>query len=817
MAAESREVAAATAPSGVTGAGAGAASAPARTVTGEEPGELLVEAQEFEIVLPSGDGVGPFSGTIRAGEQILLLGPSGSGKSTLLRGLAGAIPSHVRATTRGSLLVGGADPVQEGVVALADTVGFLGQDPVSGICLPQVDDDVALPLENRAVPPQQITPRITQALTAVGAAELGPRRASTLSGGQMQRVALATASVPRPRLLLLDEPTAMLDADGVAAVRAQVRAAMTRPGVASVLVEHRLDDWAGALGTAGLPERTIALDRSGRVLADGPTPAVLAEHGPALQEMGCWLPQESGRSAPTGGTGADETATDESAAGGTAAETDHRPLLTARGLQLGYGSREVLSGIDLELRAGEVLAIVGRNGAGKSTLLSALARLDAPRGGSVDGAAAGLVLQRPEAQFVGSTVRAELADTGASPDRIEQMLQRLGLSAWEGTSPYRLSGGQQRRLSLGAMLLRDRPVLLADEPGFGLDRGAHHVAMQLLRDAAQDGRAVAFTTHDPQALQVADRVAVIAHGRLERVCTPAQLLGDRDLQQAAGLAPGGGAGRDGEPAPVPAQGQDLGRASRRPASPGHGPGSHGPLSRANPTVLLGMLTALSVVCLFLFDPTPLLVLYGLLVAGVMAGTRLGPRGLLRGQAPFAMFAAGILVVNMLSRPGHEPWPELPVRITAEGIEIGAALALRALVIGLGALGVARACDARRMMVSLQTHARIPARYAVALLAGRRLLDELPAQWRTLTRAHRLRLDLDRHGQVPPLGPRRMLTCAFALLVDGVRSAERIAFALEARGLGEGPRSVWRPVPLTGRDALLVAGTAAVVALVLVVF
>ena len=806
MAAESREVAAAAAPGGVTGAGAGAVPAPGRTATGEERGELLVEAQEFEIVLPSGDGVGPFTGTIRAGEQILLLGPSGSGKSTLLRGLAGAIPSHVRATTRGSLRVGGIDPVQEGVVALADTVGFLGQDPVSGICLPQVDDDVALPLENRAVPPQQITPRITQALTAVGAEELGPRRASTLSGGQLQRVALATASISRPRLLLLDEPTAMLDADGVAAVRAQVRAAMTRPGVASILVEHRLDDWAGELGIAGLPERTIALDRSGRVLADGPTPAVLADHGPALQEMGCWLPQESGRPAPTDGPGAE----------GAAAEAGHRLLLTARGLQLGHGAREVLSGVDLELRAGEVLAIVGRNGAGKSTLLSALARLDAPRGGSVDGAAAGLVLQRPEAQFVGSTVRAELADTGAAPDRIEQTLQRLGLSAWEGTSPYRLSGGQQRRLSLGAMLLRDRPVLLADEPGFGLDRGAHHLAMQLLRDAAEDGRAVAFTTHDPQALQVADRVAVIAHGRIERVCTPAQLLGDRGLQQAAGLVPGCGAGRDSEPAPAAAQGEVRGRASRRPASPEHVPGGHGPLSRANPTVLLGMLTALSVVCLFLFDPTPLLVLYGLLVAGVMAGTRLGPRGLLRGQAPFAMFAAGILVVNMLSRPGHEPWPELPVRITAEGIEIGAALALRALVIGLGALGVARACDARRMMVSLQTHARVPARYAVALLAGRRLLDELPAQWRTLTRAHRLRLDLDRHGQVPPLGPRRMLSCAFALLVDGVRAAERIAFALETRGLGEGPRSVWRPVPLTGRDALLAAGTAAVVALVLVV-
>src|SRR5699024_3341049 len=232
-------------------------------------------------------------------------------------------------------------------------------------------------------------------------------------------------------------------------------------------------------------------------------------------------------------------------------------------------------------------------------------------------------------------------------------------------------------------------------------------------------------------------------------------------------------------------------------------------------VLLGLLTALSIACIALTDPAPLAVLYVLLGAGAMLGCRLGPVRMLRAQLPFLAFAGGIFTVNVLSRPGHEPWPELPVRITEEGIVLGAALALRALVIGLGAVVVARAADPRRTVVSLQQHARLPARYAYALLAGRRVLDDLPQQWETITRAHRVRLPLTSQGQVARLRARDRVRCAFSLLVDAVRRADRIAFALESRGLGERPRTLWRPVPLGAADALLALGVAVVVVAVLV--
>ena len=834
-----------------------------------EPRVLVAEG--LEAVLPSGAGVGPWSGDIRAGEQVLLLGPSGSGKSTLLRVLAGAIPSHQRGRVTGRVRLfhgtagdpadgmaggpndgtaGGAadgfdegagviDPVAGGVLATAPVLGHLGQDPVDGVCLPLIADDVALPLESACTPPERIGPRVHEVLSAMGVGELAHRSAATLSGGQLQRASLAAAIAARPRLLLLDEPTAMLDAEGVAAVRSAVDAATDQTGCALLLVEHRLDEWAGEQGLDGLPARTVALDRSGRVLADGPTREVLTAHGPVLREQGCWLPREIeeriGAPEPIGAVSVPlASATPRS-----------EVLLHLRDATLGppdasgRGDDAVLTGADLEIRAGRLLAVVGRNGAGKSTLLGALSRLDPLRAGTLEGAAAGLVLQRPESQFVADTVEDELAASGAPQDVRRAMLERLDLADHASQSPYRLSGGQQRRLSLGAMLLADRPVLLADEPGYGLDRAAHEAVLALLREAADAGCGVVMTTHDLRSLEVADEVVVIADGRLVGPLAPSDLLADDALLRRAGLRvadrlgphprEGTEAERAGSSAPVRADGSlSPGAGSplseQQSSAPADDPAPRtaldppalprAPLARRDPTVLLGLLTALSIVCITLTDPAPLLVLYALLAAGTMLGLRLGPLALARAQAPFVLFAAGVFMVNVLSRPGHEPWPDLPVRVTSEGIVLGAALALRALVIGLGAVAVVRASDPGRTMTSLRTHARLPARIALALLAGQRLLEDLPRRWATITRAHRLRRPPSADGTPGRLGPRAMARCAFALLVDAIRSSTRIAFALESRGLGTGERTQWRTAALTRADGALVVGVVLAVAAVL---
>lgn len=833
----------------VAGVAAGPAAEAAAGAEADEvpaaPSPPALSLRDLRIVLPGGTQVGPIDLDLPRGEQLLVLGPSGSGKSTLLRVLAGAIPDHWRGEVHGVVRVAGQDPVALGVHGMSRLVGHLGQDPADGLCMPVVADDVALPAESRALPPGQITTLVTEALDRTAALHVATRNATELSGGEQQRVATSAATVTAPALLLLDEPTAMLDVSGILGVRRSVDRALAENGSALVLIEHRLDEWSAAgercagndpaatpAGLPRLPGLTLALDADGQVLAVGPTREVLTDHRDALLAVGCRLPSAV-QLPSTEPRGQHREATSVRPSQGpspeAAQDSSQRPprssaVLSLRRAVLGHGpstAPPVLREVDLDLHAGRMLAIVGRNGAGKSTLLGALSRLDPLRGGQISGGAAALAVQRPSAQFVGSTVEAELAASGADSAQVAAMLDRLGLSQCAQVSPFRLSGGQQRRLSIAAMILMDRPVLLVDEPGHGLDAHATATVFALLREAAAAGRAVCLTTHDLASVAQADDVVVIADGHVWGPMSPRTLRHDAELLERAGLTVGGmrtapphpdttaqNCQREAtgtadasslDPAEEVARRAAHARIADLAADPG---GGRGPLGRRDPSILLGLLLALSIVCVALTEPLPLFGLYLLTCLGTMIGVRRGFLGLLRLQLPFIPFAVGLVVINALSRPGVEIWPDLPLRVTVEGATLGVALALRALVIGLAAVTVAQATDARRTVVSLHRHVRLPTRYAYALLAGRRLLDDLPARWRTITRAHRLRLPLRSDGTVRTLGVRGMVRCAFALLVDAIRSSERLAFALEVRGLGEPDRSIWRPAPVTWVDGAL---------------
>ncbi|MBA8806246.1 ABC transporter ATP-binding protein [Promicromonospora sukumoe] len=609
----------------------------------------VVETTALEAVYGTGDGVGPVDLRIEPGQSVLVLGPSGSGKSTLLRMLHGAVPLAVHAQVDGEVRVAGRSVAGTGIAGLADVVGVVGQDPESGVCLPDVLDEVAFPLENLAVDPALIGPAVRTALDRAGASGLAGRATAELSGGELQRVALAAAIAPSPRLLLLDEPTSMLDADGIDAVRHALDVVRRETGAACVLVEHRLDELAGDAGAAALPDRWIVLGKDGRVRHDVAVDALTV---PVLRELvgeGCWLPLDlelrallgeggalSGGALPQGAllpsdyarkqprsgpndeveahiAGGDESLaarllrelgrgdggawsrgallpsryarkqpdsgpndgveTHIAGAGESLAARMLRelgrdvapasdvapvpapdvaphpapsdaPTLRANALAVARGPRgrrrEVLRGVDLELRPGTTTALVGANGSGKSTLLACLAGLDRPAAGSVEGPRAGLVFQNPEHQFTATTVRQEVAH-GLPPDaapRVEQALARFGLTRLADHNPYRLSGGQKRRLSLAAMLVHEHPFLLADEPGFGLDRHASVGVLRALRDAAAAGRGVLFSSHDLRAVAgYADRVLVLADGTLLADTTPLDLLRDEALLASAGLRP----------------------------------------------------------------------------------------------------------------------------------------------------------------------------------------------------------------------------------------------------------------------------------------
>ncbi len=490
------------------------------------------------------------------GEQVVVLGASGSGKSTVLHTITGVIPHTVHAEVTGQVTVAGTMTQETPVVERSRYLGVVAQDPSSAVCLPDVEQELALPLENHAVDPATIDAKITGVLEVVGAAHLRTRATAALSGGESQRVALAAALVTEPEVLLLDEPTSMLDPDGVAAVRGALTQAVARYRPAVVLVEHRLDEWAGADGTAALPSRAVVLDESGAVLADGPTGVVLRDHARRLHAAGCWLPLDAELRALTGADGGLtnpanvaylQSLTDTE---WVADEPQGEPLLVARGLAVTRdqsprrrrGDPEpapLLTGVDLTVRPGEIVAILGANGVGKSTLLLTLAGLLPPWAGTVDGPRPGLVFQNAEHQFVATTVRAEIAH-GPLPGRAEEVvtrqLERHRLAHLADQNPFRLSGGEKRRLSLAAMLAHDRPVLLADEPTLGLDRRDAVATAETLRNVADSGGAVVLVSHDVRTVAaLADRVVVLGDGYVLADGTPAEVLRDHAVLDRARL------------------------------------------------------------------------------------------------------------------------------------------------------------------------------------------------------------------------------------------------------------------------------------------
>ncbi|MDT0165241.1 ABC transporter ATP-binding protein [Actinotalea sp. AC32] len=468
---------------------------------------------------------------VPAGGSLLVVGPSGGGKSTLLHVLAGVVPHSVPARVDGTVRVLGVDPRTQPVARTALRVARLGQDPVTGTCLPRVADEVALGLESRGVPRAEIGARVRRALDEVGAAHLGDRRTGRLSGGEQQRVALAAALVVRPELLLLDEPTAMLDPVAADAVRQVVAARAASGDVAVVVVEQRLEGW--------LPDRAVRLE-AGTVVADGPTSSVVPAT-PCAGRVAC------------AGRGAGDVVVDLA---DLVVTRDGAPVV-----QVGR----------LVARAGQVTALVGRNGSGKSSLLLGIAGLLPCRGRRGAGTAA-YVAQHPEHQLLTRSVADEvaygLAARGRGPVRwhggrasrgtgqdgrhtaprragpvaehpdVARALSRAGLTHLADADPFRLSGGEQRRLVLAAAGVLGRRALLLDEPTAGLDAAHTARVVRMVADAADHGVAVVLATHDlTLARAVADQVVVLDAGR-SAASGGADLLDDGALLVASGLAVG---------------------------------------------------------------------------------------------------------------------------------------------------------------------------------------------------------------------------------------------------------------------------------------
>ncbi|MFC9791325.1 ABC transporter ATP-binding protein [Streptomyces sp. NPDC127584] len=533
--------------------------------------------------------------TVPEGELVLLVGPSGVGKSTLLGAVSGLVPHFTGGTLTGRVMVDGRDTRTHPPRELADVVGTVGQDPSAHFVTDTVEDELAYGMESLGLAPGVMRRRVEETLDLLGLAELRDRPIATLSGGQRQRVAIGSVLTPHPKVLVLDEPTSALDPSAAEDVLAVLQRLVHDLGTTVLLAEHRLErvvQYAdrvlmlpeGVLGSpaeimavspvhppvvglgrlagweplpltvrdarrraAGLKERL-----EGRVPAGGApaaAPGIAVNGGLRAGSPGASGGENPGpsrggkergglsflrrRTRPKAPATSGASATSATSVASPSTSPAAAPLVLTERLGVRRGRVEALRAVDLRVRAGETLALMGRNGAGKSTLLSTLVGMIAPTSGSVLVAGrtphstsprelirqVGLVPQEPRDLLYADTVGAECAaadgDAGAAPGTCRALVSELLPGVADDTHPRDLSEGQRLALALAVVLTGRPPLLLLDEPTRGLDYAAKARLVAHLRALAADGHAIVLATHDVElAAELAHRVVIIADGEV---------------------------------------------------------------------------------------------------------------------------------------------------------------------------------------------------------------------------------------------------------------------------------------------------------------
>jgi energy-coupling factor transport system ATP-binding protein len=414
------------------------------------------------------------------GEIVALLGRSGSGKSTLLRALAGLVPHFHGGRFEGAVEVAGQDTRTARPAELAGVVATLFQDPEEQVVLTNVTREVAFGLENVGVDPGAIVPRALGALAAVGAASLADRATSELSGGELQRVCLASVLALDPDLLLLDEPTSQLDETGAD----ELLALAAERGTTVVLSEQR-------------PERALAVATRVIFLEDG-----RIVHDAPVDEARDWLRRSRPAwvEAPTCRTA--------SAIGDEVCALDRVDYAYA-------GGPVVVKGVDLVVRRGEIVVLRGPNGSGKTTVAKLAAGLLEPARGVVHRCGrASLLLQDPSRYVVRDRAIDEVA-LGVRGDgrRASAALAAVGLEPHAQRHPRDLSSGERERLALASVLVTEPDLLVLDEPTRGVDpQRKRELAAILIERAPLRGTLV--VTHDATlATMIADRVVTLGSER----------------------------------------------------------------------------------------------------------------------------------------------------------------------------------------------------------------------------------------------------------------------------------------------------------------
>ena len=471
---------------------------------------------------------------IPEGELVLVVGRTGSGKSTLLRAINGLVPHFTGGTLAGRILVDGRDTAVNPPRELADLVGVVPQDPMSGFVADIVEEELAYGMECLGLAPDVMRRRVEETLDLLGLVELRNRPLLSLSAGQRQRVAIGAVLTSHPKILVLDEPTSALDPGAAEDVLAALQRLVHDLNVTVVMAEHRLER------VVQYADRVVVVPGDGEPVISG-TPSEMmgdAPIAPPVVELGRlagWDPLPlTIRDARRAAGPLRELLTGRPAPLRVInGERDSAPLTSADHLTVRYGDVSALRNVSTTINRGEIVALMGRNGAGKSTLLNTMVGLRATSAGivrtngkdprEIKGSelvhCVGLVPQDPgdllEASTVAGECRSSDHDASVDPGTTRALLALLAPEVLDGTHPRDLSEGQRLLLALAIVLAASPPLLLLDEPTRGLDYPTKARLAKILRELAAGGHGIVLATHDVElAAEVATRVIVLAEGEI---------------------------------------------------------------------------------------------------------------------------------------------------------------------------------------------------------------------------------------------------------------------------------------------------------------
>lgn len=476
------------------------------------------------------DGV---SFEVREGEFVLLIGSTGIGKSSVLKLMNGLVPHHTGGILSGDIQVDGVSTRSVRPGQLSHLIGIVGQNPLHGFVTDIVEEEIAFSLESLAIPESDMRKRVEEVLDLLALTPLRSRSIATLSGGEQQRVAIASALVMNPKILLLDEPTSALDPIAAEEVLAILQRIVHDLGITVVIAEHRLER------VIHYAERIIYISADGSVLIGSPEEVMVqSEIAPPIVELAKSLRLNE---VPLSVRDARRTLSQISKQLERKSKsiTDDDRMVTGNiiveleGVSLGYGEKRVVEELSLRIRGGEIIALMGRNGSGKSTLLRAITGTLSPLMGSIKVneqdpsefdamqlvSAIGFVPQEPSDLLYGRTVleECELADRDQDIEKgcTLSLLRTFLPDVDAQTHPRDLSEGERLALVLAIVLATDPAILVLDEPTRGLDYSSKARLITILKERAMQGKAVLLATHDVELVaELTDRVLFLADGEL---------------------------------------------------------------------------------------------------------------------------------------------------------------------------------------------------------------------------------------------------------------------------------------------------------------